>query len=78
MVPDIITIGKPLGNGHPMAALFTTKEIADSLGDQQFSSSVSAVCDEITIQKLIVNILFDLGKNLVLQPINRSVFYSSI
>ncbi|WP_374649892.1 aminotransferase class III-fold pyridoxal phosphate-dependent enzyme [Dongia sp.] len=29
-VPDIITLGKPIGNGHPMAALVTTREIADS------------------------------------------------
>jgi len=28
-VPDIITIGKPLGNGHPLAAVVTTKEIAE-------------------------------------------------
>ena len=29
VVPDIITIGKPMGNGHPVAAVITTKEIAD-------------------------------------------------
>jgi 4-aminobutyrate aminotransferase-like enzyme/Ser/Thr protein kinase RdoA (MazF antagonist) len=29
-VPDIVTMGKPIGNGHPMAALVTTKEIAES------------------------------------------------
>jgi 4-aminobutyrate aminotransferase-like enzyme/Ser/Thr protein kinase RdoA (MazF antagonist) len=29
-VPDIVTMGKPIGNGHPMAALVTTREIADS------------------------------------------------
>ncbi|MBK8161240.1 MAG: aminotransferase class III-fold pyridoxal phosphate-dependent enzyme [Rhodospirillaceae bacterium] len=28
--PDIVTMGKPIGNGHPMAALVTTREIADS------------------------------------------------
>ncbi|TDQ83019.1 hydroxylysine kinase /5-phosphonooxy-L-lysine phospho-lyase [Dongia mobilis] len=28
--PDIITMGKPIGNGHPMAALVTTREIAES------------------------------------------------
>jgi len=27
-VPDIVTIGKPLGNGHPVAAVVTTPEIA--------------------------------------------------
>ena len=29
VVPDIITIGKPLGNGHPVAAVVCTKEVAD-------------------------------------------------
>jgi 4-aminobutyrate aminotransferase-like enzyme/Ser/Thr protein kinase RdoA (MazF antagonist) len=28
VVPDIVTIGKPLGNGHPLAAVVTTPEIA--------------------------------------------------
>jgi len=30
VVPDIVTIGKPIGNGHPLAAVVTTPEIADS------------------------------------------------
>lgn len=30
VVPDIVTIGKPMGNGHPVAAVVTTKEIAES------------------------------------------------
>ena len=25
-------LGKPMGNGHPIAAVITTKEIADSFG----------------------------------------------
>lgn len=29
-VPDIVTIGKPIGNGHPIAAVITTAEIANS------------------------------------------------
>lgn len=41
MVPDIITVGKPLGNGHPMAMVVTTKEIADSIGE--FNSTVSGI-----------------------------------
>ena len=28
VVPDIVTMGKPLGNGHPLAAVVTTPEIA--------------------------------------------------
>jgi 4-aminobutyrate aminotransferase-like enzyme/Ser/Thr protein kinase RdoA (MazF antagonist) len=30
VVPDILVMGKPMGNGHPLAAVFTTQEIADS------------------------------------------------
>ncbi|XP_076048169.1 ethanolamine-phosphate phospho-lyase-like isoform X2 [Oratosquilla oratoria] len=33
VVPDIVTVGKPLGNGHPMAAVVTTREISDALGE---------------------------------------------
>ncbi|WP_405226670.1 aminotransferase class III-fold pyridoxal phosphate-dependent enzyme [Lentisalinibacter sediminis] len=28
VVPDIVTLGKPMGNGHPLAAVITTPEIA--------------------------------------------------
>ncbi len=28
VVPDIVVMGKPLGNGHPLAAVVTTREIA--------------------------------------------------
>jgi 4-aminobutyrate aminotransferase-like enzyme len=30
VVPDIVTLGKPMGNGHPLAAVVTTPEIAAS------------------------------------------------
>ncbi|MDX1578938.1 MAG: aminotransferase class III-fold pyridoxal phosphate-dependent enzyme, partial [Gemmatimonadota bacterium] len=30
VVPDILTLGKPIGNGHPLAAVVTTRAIADS------------------------------------------------
>lgn len=33
VIPDIVTIGKPLGNGHPLAAVVTTREIADSFAN---------------------------------------------
>lgn len=31
VIPDIVTVGKPMGNGHPVSAVITTKKIADSL-----------------------------------------------
>jgi 4-aminobutyrate aminotransferase-like enzyme len=33
VVPDIVTIGKPLGNGHPLGAVVCTREVADAFAN---------------------------------------------
>ncbi|WP_242205216.1 aminotransferase class III-fold pyridoxal phosphate-dependent enzyme [Aestuariivivens insulae] len=33
VVPDIVTIGKPLGNGHPLAAVACSQEVADKFAN---------------------------------------------
>ena len=33
VVPDIVTMGKPLGNGHPIAAVACTQEVADAFAN---------------------------------------------
>ncbi len=33
VIPDIVTIGKPIGNGHPLAAVVCTQEIAAAFAD---------------------------------------------
>ena len=40
IVPDIVTIGKSMGNGHPLSAVVTTKAIADEFnnGMEYFNS----------------------------------------
>lgn len=30
VIPDIVTIGKPIGNGHPLAAVVCTRKVADA------------------------------------------------
>ncbi|MGY5852326.1 MAG: aminotransferase class III-fold pyridoxal phosphate-dependent enzyme, partial [Candidatus Thorarchaeota archaeon] len=68
VVPDIVTMGKPIGNGHPLAAVVTTPEIAASFdnGMEYFSTTggnpVScavglAVLDEIECRQLQQNAL---------------------
>ena len=68
VVPDIVTIGKPLGNGHPLAAVVTTPEIAasfdngmeyfNSFGGNPVSCAVGlAVLDVIEEEKLQENAL---------------------
>jgi 4-aminobutyrate aminotransferase-like enzyme len=39
-VPDVVTMGKPIGNGHPLAAVITTREIARSFenGPEYFNT----------------------------------------
>ena len=33
VIPDIVTIGKPLGNGHPLAAVACTQDVADKFAN---------------------------------------------
>ncbi len=40
VIPDIVVLGKPIGNGHPMAAVVCTTEIAESFNNgMEFFSS---------------------------------------
>ncbi|MDO6427000.1 aminotransferase class III-fold pyridoxal phosphate-dependent enzyme [Thalassotalea sp. 1_MG-2023] len=66
VVPDIVTLGKPIGNGHPMAAVITTQEIADAFvtgmeyfntfGGNPVSCAIgAAVLDVITEEQLMEN-----------------------
>jgi len=66
VVPDIVTMGKPIGNGHPIGAVVTTRKIADSFntgmeffsttGGNTVSCAVGiAVLDEIETEKLQQN-----------------------
>ena len=68
--PDIIILGKPIGNGHPMAAVITTKKINKSFenGLEFFSSfggnpvsceigkSVLKIIEEEKLQKNALNV----------------------
>jgi ethanolamine-phosphate phospho-lyase len=41
VIPDIVTVAKPMGNGHPVGAVVTTKKIAESFlntGVQYFNT----------------------------------------
>jgi hypothetical protein len=68
VIPDIVTLGKPIGNGHPMAAVITTPEIArgfangmeffSSFGGNPVSAAVGmAVLDVLEEEQLQVNAL---------------------
>ena len=33
VIPDIVTLGKPIGNGHPLAAVVCTRKVADAFAN---------------------------------------------
>ena len=64
VIPDIVTMGKPIGNGHPMAAVVSRPEIAarfangmeyfNTFGGNPVSAAIGlAVLDEIEQQHLL-------------------------
>ena len=66
LVPDIVTLGKPMGAGHPVAAVVTTPEIATAFAEQRsyfntfggnpVSAAVAnAVLDVIDDERLLDN-----------------------
>ena len=78
-LPDIVTLGKPMGNGHPLAAVITTPAIADAFangmeyfntfGGNPVSCAIGmAVLDVIEGENLQQN-AFDAG-NRLLQGLN--------
>lgn len=45
--PDIVTMGKPMGNGHPLACVATTAEIAGAFtanGVEYFNTVITFLC----------------------------------
>jgi len=67
-IPDIVILGKPIGNGHPLGAVVTTNEIAEkfdngmeffsSFGGNPVSCEIGkAVLEIIEDEKLIDNVL---------------------
>lgn len=69
VLPDIVTLGKPMGNGHPISAVITTQKIADAYrkkytyfntfaGNPVSCQIANAVLDVIEEEKLQENAAF--------------------
>ena len=66
VTPDIVTLGKPMGNGHPIAALITRSDIVDAFaarttyfstfgGNPVACAAALAVLDVIRDESLVAN-----------------------
>ena len=59
-VPDIVTLGKPMGNGHPIGAVVTTPEIAEAFDNgMEFFSSFGGNPVSAAIALAVLDILED-------------------
>lgn len=66
ITPDIVTMAKGIGNGFPLAAVVTTKEIADAhsralyfntFGGNALASAVGKAVLEVSMNQIIDSIL---------------------
>lgn len=58
VLPDIVILGKPIGNGHPMAAVVTTEQISDSFNNgMEFFSSFGGNPVSCAIGEAVLTIL---------------------
>ncbi len=61
-VPDIVVLGKPIGNGHPLGVLVTTRAIADSFDNGiEFFSTFGGSTLSCRIGKEVLDIVDDEG-----------------
>ena len=60
VIPDIVVMGKPIGNGHPMAAVVTTREIAASFNNgMEFFSTFGGNPVSCAIGLAVLNVIHD-------------------
>jgi 4-aminobutyrate aminotransferase-like enzyme/Ser/Thr protein kinase RdoA (MazF antagonist) len=58
VVPDIVILGKPIGNGHPMAAVVCTSEIAEAFDNgMEFFSSFGGNPVSCVIGKAVLEVI---------------------
>ncbi len=61
-VPDIVVMGKPIGNGHPLGVLVTTKAIAESFDNGiEFFSTFGGSTLSCRVGKTVLDIVDDEG-----------------
>jgi 4-aminobutyrate aminotransferase-like enzyme/Ser/Thr protein kinase RdoA (MazF antagonist) len=62
VVPDIVVMGKPLGNGHPLAALVTTREIAQAFDNgMEFFSTFGGNTVSCAVGIAVLDVVRDEG-----------------
>jgi len=62
LVPDIVTLGKPMGGGHPMAGLVVQSPLAESFGrGQRYFNTYGGNTVSAAVGKAVLNVIKDEG-----------------
>ncbi|MEE9333257.1 MAG: aminotransferase class III-fold pyridoxal phosphate-dependent enzyme [Granulosicoccaceae bacterium] len=62
VVPDIVVLGKPIGNGHPIGVVVTTRDISDSFAQgPEFFSTFGGSTLSCVVGKTVLDIVDDEG-----------------
>ena len=62
VLPDVVVLGKPIGNGHPLGVLVTTPEIADAFArGPEFFSTFGGSTLSCRVGKTVLDIVDDEG-----------------
>ena len=60
VVPDIVVMGKPIGNGHPMGAVVTTRAIADAFANgMEFFSTFGGNPVSCAVGRTVLEVIDD-------------------
>jgi len=75
LVPDIVTIGKGLGNGFPLGAVICSREISDKLGGyfSTFGGNPVACAIGLSVLEIIKNEKLMSSANIVGKHLNKSL-----
>ncbi len=75
VIPDIVTLGKPIGNGHPMSAVITTQEIAESFNTgMEYFNTFSANPVSCAIGLAVLEVIKDEGLQANALKIGKHIF----
>ena len=58
-VPDIVTIGKPFGNGFPLAAVVCTREVAESATQVEYFNTFGGIPVACAVGLEVLNVIED-------------------
>ena len=58
VTPDIVTMGKSIGNGHPVSAVVTTREIAQQFAGSGVEYFNTVCCSHCNFCSLYIVVLF--------------------